>query len=142
MASLTKVSGFVSCRHAVDTYSTFFKENEERLKNLPAPAVATSYYKGGDLYLFDDFQVSRRPRTRRPPCDTLYDVFKNISEDEAEHVKTMRACMDYSLVGDIVVSPHLNTEADWIVSDIDAQRQAWLDWSEDVNRASTAEEDF
>ena len=129
-------------RHAVDTYSTFFKENEQKLKALPAPSVAMSYYKGSDTYLFDDFQVSRKPKTRRPHCDTLYDVFKNISEDEAEHVKTMKACMDYSVLGNIVVSPHLNNEDNWIVSDIDEQRQAWLDWSEEVNRASTAEEDF
>ena len=29
---------------------------------------------------------------RRPPCSTLYDVFKNICDDEMEHVKTMTAC--------------------------------------------------
>eukprot|EP00567_Pseudictyota_dubia_P015498 CAMPEP_0197446926 /NCGR_PEP_ID=MMETSP1175-20131217/11727_1 /TAXON_ID=1003142 /ORGANISM="Triceratium dubium, Strain CCMP147" /LENGTH=406 /DNA_ID=CAMNT_0042978103 /DNA_START=140 /DNA_END=1360 /DNA_ORIENTATION=+ len=126
--------------HAVDTYGTFFRENADRLKALPAPAVAMSYYKGADLYLFDDFQVSKKPNTRRPPCDSLYDVFKNISEDEAEHVKTMRACMDYSLVGKIVVSPHLNSDADGSITE--AKRQAWLDWSEEVNRASAAEEDF
>jgi ubiquinol oxidase len=126
--------------HAVDTYTTFFHENADRLKMLPAPAVAMSYYKGGDLYLFDDFQVSKKPKTRRPPCDSLYDVFKNISEDEAEHVKTMRACMDYSLLGDAVVSPHLNSDADGSITE--EKRQAWLDWTEEVNRACTAEEDF
>jgi len=31
---------------------------------------------------------------RRPPCDTLYDVFINIRDDEAEHVVTMKACAD------------------------------------------------
>mmetsp|Transcript_29028 Transcript_29028/g.53116 ORF Transcript_29028/g.53116 Transcript_29028/m.53116 type:complete len:400 (-) Transcript_29028:293-1492(-) len=125
--------------HAVDTYTTFLKENEERLKKLPAPRVATSYYKADDLYLFDDFQVSKTPKSRRPPCDTLYDVFKNIAEDEAEHVKTMQACKDYAAVGDIVVSPHLNA-ADSVISE--EQRKAWLDWSEEINRASTGEEDF
>lgn len=125
--------------HAVDTYTTFFRENQDRLKALPAPFVATSYYKGADLYLFDDFQVSKAPKTRRPPCDTLYDVFKNISEDEAEHVKTMMACKNYATVGDVVVSPHL-TAGDGDVTD--EKRQAWLDWSEEVNRAGTAEEDF
>ena len=88
--------------HAVDTYTVFFQENKQKLKSLPAPSVATSYYTGADLYLFDDFQVSKKPKSRRPPCATLYDVFKNIAEDEGEHVKTMQACMDYSLVGDIV----------------------------------------
>ena len=34
-------------------YSTFVAENRERLSELPAPSVATSYYSSGDLYLFD-----------------------------------------------------------------------------------------
>jgi len=34
-----------------------FQENTERLKMLPPPAVAVSYYTAGDLYFFDDFQV-------------------------------------------------------------------------------------
>ena len=42
--------------HAVDTYTTFLNENRKRLSQLPPPAVARSYYKTGDLYLFDDFQ--------------------------------------------------------------------------------------
>jgi len=127
--------------HAVDTYSTFFKENEERLKSLPAPNVAISYYKSADLYLFDDFQVSKSPNTRRPPCDTLYHVFKNICEDETEHVKTMRACMDYTQVGNnIVESPHNRYDENGM--GIDEKRKAWLNWSEEVNRACTSEEDF
>lgn len=39
--------------HAVDTYTTFCQQNKERLQSLPPPAVATSYYASGDLYLFD-----------------------------------------------------------------------------------------
>jgi hypothetical protein len=35
-------------------------------------------------------------------CRTLYDVFTNIREDEKEHVKTMTACRDYSIMGDLV----------------------------------------
>ena len=124
--------------HAVDTYSVFFNENRERLKTLPPPKVARSYYKAADLYLFDDFQVSKKPKTRRPPCDSLYDVFKNIAEDEAEHVKTMKACKDYSKgVGDIVVSPHLGLQED---VDEEEKRRAWIEWSEYINEG--AEEDF
>ena len=93
--------------HAVDTYSTFLKENKEKLLELPAPAVAKSYYLSDDLYLFDDFQVSKDAGTRRPKCDNLYDVFKNICEDEAEHVKTMAACQDYARIGKLVESPHV-----------------------------------
>lgn len=93
--------------HAVDTYSTFLKENKEKLEKLPAPAVAKSYYTSDDLYLFDDFQVSKTVGSRRPKCDNLYDVFENICEDEAEHVKTMVACQDYARFGKQVESPHV-----------------------------------
>jgi len=133
--------------HAVDTYGTFCKENEARLKQLPAPKIAVSYYKADNPYMFDDFQVSKRPKSRQPPCDTLYDVFQNICEDEGEHVKTMRACKDYSKLGGMIVSPHYQSgtatddeEEAKILNE--KRRRAWLEWSEEVNRASTAEEDF
>ena len=32
----------------------------------------------------------------------MLDVFCNIRDDEKEHVKTMKACRDYSIVGDLV----------------------------------------
>lgn len=35
-------------------------------------------------------------------CSNLYDVFNNICSDEKEHVKTMTACRDYSIVDDLV----------------------------------------
>ncbi|CAN1129712.1 Ubiquinol oxidase 4, chloroplastic/chromoplastic [Linum perenne] len=78
--------------HAFSTYDKFIKANEDELKELPAPEVAVRYYTGGDLYLFDEFQTSRSPNTRRPKIDTLYDTFVNIREDEGEHCKTMKAC--------------------------------------------------
>eukprot|EP01038_Epipyxis_sp_PR26KG_P011252 gene11252-15097_t len=93
--------------HAVDTYGTFVEENVEILRSLPPPDIAVAYYTGNDLYTFDDFQVSREPGSRRPPCDNLYDVFCNIRDDEKEHVSTMVACQDYSTIGERVVSPHL-----------------------------------
>ena len=34
-------------------------------------------------------------------CSNLYDVFNNIRGDEEEHVKTMTACRDYSIVDDL-----------------------------------------
>jgi ubiquinol oxidase len=127
--------------HAVDTYATFLKENKARLQELPPPAVAVSYYSSADLYMFDDFQVSRRPGSRRPPCDTLYDVFENICADEAEHVKTMQACQDYALVGTMVVSPHATgvvtqssnaTAAPAVDPSVEEEekRKLWLQWSE------------
>ena len=129
---LTKTCPNVSCI-AVDTYSTFLKENKTRLKSLPAPRVAKSYYKSADLYLFDDFQVSKNVGTRRPPCDTLYDVFKNISEDEAEHVKTMVACQDYARLGKLVVSPHLSQSEEESDPNLESKRGQWKEWAESIN---------
>jgi hypothetical protein len=40
----------------------------------------------------------------------LYDVFRNIAGDEREHVKTMRACRDYSIVSDIAERKLTRTE--------------------------------
>jgi len=74
--------------HAFLTYDGFLKENEEKLKKIPAPAVAKEYYRDGDLYMFDEFQTSTC-EPRRPKCDTLYDTFINVRDDEAEHMKTM-----------------------------------------------------
>lgn len=118
--------------HAVDTYGTFCRENRDRLVELPPPQVAESYYKTGDLYLFDDFQVSRTPGTRRPPCDNLLDVFENICTDEGEHVKTMRACQTYAEGGTVVISPHLN----YGVVDPERKRRLWKQWSDTINTAT------
>ncbi|PON52169.1 Alternative oxidase [Parasponia andersonii] len=78
--------------HAYSTYDKFIKAQGDELKKLPAPEVAVKYYTGDDLYLFDEFQTSRPPNTRRPKIENLYDVFLNIRDDEAEHCKTMKAC--------------------------------------------------
>ncbi|PHT31022.1 Ubiquinol oxidase 4, chloroplastic/chromoplastic [Capsicum baccatum] len=90
--------------HAYETYDKFIKDQEAELKKLPAPKIAVSYYTGGDLYLFDEFQTSREPNTRRPKIDNLYDVFMNIRDDEAEHCKTMKACQTHGSLR----SPHTN----------------------------------
>ncbi|CAH0365790.1 unnamed protein product [Pelagomonas calceolata] len=116
--------------HAVDTYGTFVVQNRERLAELPAPAVATSYYSSGDLYLFDDFQVSTPPETRRPDCATLLDVFTNIAIDEGEHVKTMQACQDYARIGARVVSPHMDG------AHAAESREKWVRWAAEVNEAA------
>jgi ubiquinol oxidase len=59
----------------------------------------------GDYYLFDEFQTSqvRTAEPRKPSCDNLYDVFINIRDDEGEHVKTMAACQDMSIMTDLEV---------------------------------------
>lgn len=91
--------------HAYHTYSTFLQEQGEYLKTQPAPQVAIDYYTEGDLYMFDEFQSARRPAERRPVIVTLYDTFKNIRDDEQEHVKTMVACQDPA-AAKVFKSPH------------------------------------
>jgi ubiquinol oxidase len=78
--------------HAYDSYDQFLRSSAAKLRQLPAPQVAINYYRDGDLYMFDEFQTSRRPQERRPVINNLYDVFVCIRDDEAEHVKTMVAC--------------------------------------------------
>lgn len=89
--------------HAVDTYGQFVDENEKLLRKLPPPPVAVEYYESEDLYMYDDFQTSQLPETRRPKINSLYDVFSAIAGDEYEHVKTMIACQQ---LDNVVVSPH------------------------------------
>jgi len=94
--------------HAVDTYAQFLDENEELLKSLPPPRVARVYYQNEDLYMFDEFQTEQKKRAtrRRPPVASLYDVFANIRDDEGEHVATMRAVQD-----DTILARSPNVEA-------------------------------
>ena len=124
--------------HAVDTYTTFVEENRETLSRLPAPTVARSYYTDGDLYLFDDFQVSRPPGSRRPPCDSLLDVFVNIANDEGEHVKTMHACVEYCQYGaeKRIVSPHVR----YVRTDAEEKRKLWKEWRDEINDSNRSSE--
>merc|ERR1712093_257940 len=85
------------------------------------------------LYLFDDFQVSTPPETRRPDCETLLDVFTNIAIDEGEHVKTMQARQDYARIGARVVSPHMDG------AHAAESREKWVRWAaESTRRRSTS----
>ena len=54
-------------------YWEFFEQNEAALKEIPPPLVALNYYKGGDLYLFDQLATAgcdadRGCELRRPDC--------------------------------------------------------------------------
>lgn len=110
-------------RHAYSTYDKFLKLNGEELKKLPAPEAAINYYMNEDLYLFDEFQTSRVPCSRRPKVDNLYDVFVNIRDDEAEHCKTMKACQTHGNLR----SPHSmerridETDAECVVPENDCE---------------------
>jgi ubiquinol oxidase len=84
---------------AYETYQGFLGRHGPYLKMQPAPEVAKQYYGGEDLYLFDSMHYSGGAGSgtqsatahvpRRPKCETLYDTFTNIRDDEMEHVKTM-----------------------------------------------------
>ena len=92
--------------HAYHTYDEFLNANEAELKSTAPPPIATHYYTQGDLFLFDEFQTGNpyagAVTPRRPSIDTLYDVFVNVRNDEAEHMKTMQFCQ---LPGTILRSP-------------------------------------
>ncbi|XP_071720583.1 ubiquinol oxidase 4, chloroplastic/chromoplastic-like [Rutidosis leptorrhynchoides] len=88
--------------HAFETYDEFIKEKGDELKKQAPSKVAVNYYTQGDMYLFDEFQTSRIPNTRRPKIENMYDVFMNIRDDEAEHCKTMKTCQTHGSLR----SPH------------------------------------
>lgn len=92
-------------QHAYHTYDTYLTENAEALKQQAAPDIAISYYRDGDLYMFEEMQTGVPSSFRRPSVDNLYDVFVNIRDDEAEHVKTMAACQQAE-VRETFASPH------------------------------------
>ncbi|MEO0946990.1 MAG: alternative oxidase [Cyanobacteria bacterium J06641_5] len=91
--------------HAYRSYDRFLAKHASALQLQPAPAIALSYYRDGDLYLFDEFQTARVAAERRPRIENLYDVFLAIRDDEMEHVKTMRACQQPHAQSSIK-SPH------------------------------------
>lgn len=91
--------------HAYATYDKFLQAEAEWLKDQPAPEVAVKYYRDGDLYMFDEFQTAHRAEERRPPVNSLYDVFMAIRDDEMEHVKTMAACQQPDAQQELL-SPH------------------------------------
>jgi len=96
--------------HAVHTYSQFLDENEELLKQLPPPVAAVDYYTIGAFDpLFEEYKtnpdinnkllIHQQGSINSPNVvRSLYDVFARIRDDEAEHVKTMEACLDPQVV--------------------------------------------
>jgi ubiquinol oxidase len=74
--------------------AVFTEQNAQLLKSLPPPMVAAQYYCGQDLYMYQSFIVSADMKCRKPKCETMYDMFQNIIDDEVEHKKTMQACQN------------------------------------------------
>ncbi|MDF5713752.1 MAG: alternative oxidase [Rhizonema sp. NSF051] len=109
--------------HAYHTYDAFLREHGEELKKLPAPDVAVNYYRDGDLYMFEEFQITNPSEFRRPKIENLYDVFVAVRDDELEHVKTMIACQQPN-IQETFHSPHMANRAalpESIRAEIDAQ---------------------
>ena len=89
--------------HAVHTYSQLLDDNESLLRELPPSIAATDYYAFGiSDPLYAEIQTDALARgigLRNPgeSMESLYDVFSAIRDDEADHVKTMQACLDAEL---------------------------------------------
>lgn len=87
--------------HAYNTYDNYLNTYEEMLKSKPVPAIARKYYELDNPFMFDQFcTVKDRDddgnfSARRPKLETLYDVFVNIRDDEAEHWKTLCNLVQY-----------------------------------------------
>lgn len=62
--------------HAYDTYMQFIDENEETLKTLPAMNIVIQYYRKSNY-------------TNITEIKNLYDVFKQIADDEKYHALSM-----------------------------------------------------
>lgn len=61
------------------------------------------YVSMQDLYYYEQFQSSKFGAEQpRPKCESLYDVFSNIRDDEGEHVKTIKACQDGQIIQDLI----------------------------------------
>jgi ubiquinol oxidase len=78
---------------AYDTYDFFLQTHGDFLKQQPAPAVAKNYYTGTGQDLFDRMHLSQHTDLSTPRrvvhCETLYDCFVAIRDDELEHSKSM-----------------------------------------------------
>ena len=71
-------------------------------RNLFLPKVNTCCRGNGSGERFQKRDCCAFTDSGGSLCRTLYDVFKNIADDEKEHVKTMTACRDYSIVSDLI----------------------------------------
>ena len=105
-------------QEAYATYDAFLQRHEEYLQSQPAPAVAVEYYTGSGQALFDTMHHNNNnnnnnsnnrhsqttttlptsPPQRRVKCETLYDCFVAIRDDELEHANTMEALQQQDYV--------------------------------------------
>jgi len=69
-----------ACEPAPPKTSPSSPSPDEACTSHPPPRLGGR--RSEDLYFFDAFQTSQRQEPRRPSCNTLYDVFSNIRDDE------------------------------------------------------------
>jgi len=87
--------------HAFNTYDKFLTINEEKLKTMPVPTIASKYYEQENPFLFDLFCTVKESESEpfaianRPKLESLYDVFVNVRNDEREHWKTLCNLVQY-----------------------------------------------
>eukprot|EP00929_Paragymnodinium_shiwhaense_P107126 TRINITY_DN73198_c0_g1_i1.p1 TRINITY_DN73198_c0_g1~~TRINITY_DN73198_c0_g1_i1.p1 ORF type:complete len:477 (-),score=120.65 TRINITY_DN73198_c0_g1_i1:191-1621(-) len=112
--------------HAFVTYSQFVEENRELLARIPPPPVAVRYYTSGQA---DEISTTRNLEEppRVPPCENMLDVFRNIRDDELEHINTMKSCQDWFAGSG--PAPLQDARLESLGS-----REEWQKWSEAVNR--------
>jgi len=60
-------------------------------------SVSVCAYRA-DVWLQLATSQVRSDEPRKRVCNNMYDVFINIRDDEGEHVKTMAACQDFSIM--------------------------------------------
>uniref|UniRef100_A0A7S4BIR9 Alternative oxidase n=2 Tax=Chrysotila carterae TaxID=13221 RepID=A0A7S4BIR9_CHRCT len=100
--------------HAYYTYDAFLERKADELKLLPVPPIAREYYDSPTSF---PFTMSYLPNSEdqgettgrgRPPMQSLYDVFVNVRDDEAEHWQTLCSLVQYD---SLPSTPELKLEA-------------------------------
>ena len=71
--------------HAYETYDDFINKHTKELIDMPAPRIAREYYTS-ELSVYTAFRGMEGGRRK---CDNMLDVFRNIRDDEMEHVEHM-----------------------------------------------------
>jgi ubiquinol oxidase len=119
--------------HAYDTYNRFLTENADSLKGQPVPDIARQYYEFDNPFMFDLFctvqDQQQEEQQQEPPTpaqqsqalsmiqqrrsrklESLYDVFRNVRDDEKEHWKTLCNLVQYNDMNAVSASEVQSTQ--------------------------------
>lgn len=86
--------------HAYVTYDTFLRDNKEALQKKPAPDVANEYYCDQNNFLHDVCLNAAGEKKlnlfglRPPKLRSLYDVFRNVRDDEYAHKSSLSSLVN------------------------------------------------